>query len=83
MTPTLGKRKRLALGLAREAREVSVDSSDGLHDAQAIFKRHFESRFKPLPPPKKAAKIVEKALEPQDDDTEWDGISEPDGMAAI
>jgi hypothetical protein len=80
----LGKRKRPASALTREARGLSADSSDGLHDAQAIFKRHFEAHFKPLHLPEKDSQQAGKAPESQSgDDIEWDGISEADGIAAI
>jgi hypothetical protein len=83
MAPTLGKRKRQAPVPTKADREVSVESSNSLEeDAQAIFKRHFEAQFKPLPTVKKATKVVEEVSEEEgSDETDWEGISEPGGEA--
>jgi hypothetical protein len=82
--PALEKRKRLASAPTREARGLSTDSSNGIHGAQAIFKRHFEAHFKPLRLPEKDSQQAGKAPESlSGDDIEWDGISEVDGIAAL
>lgn len=77
MTTTLGKRKLRATSStrnqAKKARDVSPSEED---DAQAIFRRHFEAQFKPLPAPKKIVKIVEEVEDESDDRSSWDGISE-------
>lgn len=75
MSKILGKRK---------AREPEQKDIEDLGDAQAIFRRHFEAQFKPLP----AAPIRPSPAADEDDDTdseegesEWEGISEDgDGM---
>jgi hypothetical protein len=72
----LGKRKRPASGLDREAREASGTSCGDQHDVQAIFKQHFEARFKPLTLAKMTVKEADKPPEPEDgDDIEWEGLS--------
>ncbi|RDW78407.1 hypothetical protein BP5796_06259 [Coleophoma crateriformis] len=84
MAANLGKRKRQATGEATEKprkskRESSEELDSALEDAQAIFRRHFEAQFKPLPEVKKAAKPIEAAPEEeesQEDESEWDGLSE-------
>lgn len=80
MTTNLGKRKRHAVEPEQDRRQSSEESDSIQEDAQAIFRRHFEAQFKPLPELKRVAKIVEE--EPEDDseeDSEWDGISDEDG----
>ncbi len=74
----LGKRKRRAPEIKST---IPVASSDSLiEDAESVFRRHFEAHFKPLPPVKKALKVVEDVVESEDEDiTDWDGISEPEG----
>lgn len=81
MAPTLGKRKRPAPEAREEDRESSVVASDsGEEDAQAIFKRHFEARFAPLPEAhEKTARAVAEVEEEDEEESDWDGISEADG----
>jgi hypothetical protein len=76
MSKVLGKRK---------AREVEENATEVL-DAQEIFRRHFEAQFKPLPvvAPVRAAPAVEEEDEDNltdEEESEWDGISEEDGRA--
>lgn len=71
MAPVLGKRK---------ARPVDREPATEPEDAQAIFRRHFEAQFKPLPV---AAKPVlaagsEDETDSDGEDSEWDGISDED-----
>lgn len=66
MAVTLGKRKR------RSPSGNSTDESDT--DAQAIFRRHFEARFKPLPELSRPAGKVELVTELEDEVSEWSGI---------
>ena len=78
MATTLGKRKRRTVETTKEDRRASSEDSGSLYvDAQELFRRHFEAKFKPLPAVKKAKKLVEEA--PEDDSEEasdWDGISD-------
>jgi hypothetical protein len=84
MTTMLGKRKRKAPETKRKEREVSAESSEvDEEDAQAIFRRHFEAQFKPLPEVRrKAVKVVEEVEDENDeeDDDDWEGISGDEGM---
>ncbi|KAL3424751.1 hypothetical protein PVAG01_04032 [Phlyctema vagabunda] len=82
MSTTLGKRKRRVPEIAKQTqREPSEESDTALEDAQAIFKRHFEAQFKPLPVVQKRVKVVEKTPEDKDDEeSEWDGLSEEEGV---
>ncbi len=53
---------------------------DDQDELQAIFRRHFEAQFKPLDLPKKRPRPIDPVVEDTDDDqSEWDGISEADG----
>jgi hypothetical protein len=90
MAPELKKRKReVAEDLSRKIRAIeSEDESDGSHagshavvDAQEIFRRHFESQFKPLPEVKKKKKevVVVEEEEEEEDGDDWDGLSEEEG----
>lgn len=79
MSKVLGKRK---------TREV-VESAEEVLDAQEIFRRHFEAQFKPLPvvAPVRAAPAAEEEDEvdvsEEEEGSEWDGLSEEDGMDAL
>lgn len=88
MAPTLGKRKRVSRAeLEQPSRSASPssdsDGSDG-EDMQAIFRRAFEAKFKPLPVEHKKPKIEDLVDEDEDDHSEkgdgsdWDGISDED-----
>ena len=86
MAPTLGKRKRRGAEITSEARPASKEPGSTLkEDAQAVFRRHFESRFKPLPTiTKKTVKAVENIHDSDDgDEPEWDGISVGEGILQI
>lgn len=83
MAPTLGKRKRAVKETPKLDRESSTESSViNEEDAQAIFRRHFEAQFKPLPTITKTEKPAENDEDDEDeadDDSDWDGISDADG----
>jgi hypothetical protein len=77
MATTLGKRKRRQVGVTKEdQREHSGDSGALEIDAQELFRRHFEAKFKPLPAVKKVEKVVEETENDSEDESDWDGISE-------
>ncbi|RDL39313.1 Uncharacterized protein BP5553_03653 [Venustampulla echinocandica] len=82
MTATLGKRKRSAAVVSKseeDQRSSSPGSDSSLLDAQEIFRRHFESQFKPLPVVQKAPAAIEDGpdnLSDANSESEWDGISE-------
>jgi hypothetical protein len=68
MTTHIGKRKRAE----------SEESESSEIDAEEIFRRHFEKRFKPLPGVQKAAMPMEAVSEDEpSEESEWGGISEP------
>ncbi|KAF2128621.1 hypothetical protein P153DRAFT_367727 [Dothidotthia symphoricarpi CBS 119687] len=84
MAPALGKRKRVSRAeLERPSRSSSPASDDndsGAEDLQAIFRRAFEAKFKPLAVEPKKQKVEEPVVQEDDDDDEeesdWSGISE-------
>lgn len=79
MASTLGKRKRKNAESFPADRAASNDSDMTLdEDVQAVFRRHFEAQFKPLPAPtKKTLDVVEDTHNLEDsDESEWNGISE-------
>jgi hypothetical protein len=83
MAPALGKRKRVTraeLEQASRSPSPSSGSSDdsGAEDLQAIFRRAFEAKFKPLPTEPKKPKIEETPVEaePEEEETDWSGISD-------
>lgn len=82
MALTLGKRKRRGTEAIKNTRAVSEKSSESQNgDVQDVFRRHFEAHFKPLPTAKKAMSIVEEDLTDEDgEESEWEGISEPEGI---
>lgn len=88
MASTLGKRKRSGVSTGKE-NLGSPSSSPELteQDAQEIFRRHFESQFKPLPATKrKTAKPIEVQPEDEDDaseESDWEGISDDDGGVQV
>lgn len=74
MASVLGKRK---------ARSVDTEPATDVEDAAAIFRRHFESQFKPLQAaPLRAQSAptvdVDEATDSEAEESEWDGISEDD-----
>ncbi|KAH7378386.1 hypothetical protein DE146DRAFT_637877 [Phaeosphaeria sp. MPI-PUGE-AT-0046c] len=83
MAPTLGKRKRVSRAeLEQPSRSPSPSSnsdSEG-EDLQAIFRRAFEAKFKPLAVEPKKQKVVPVEVqqddEEEDEDTDWAGISD-------
>jgi len=61
MAMTLGKRKRQIVETYKEdQREGSDDSGSAELDAQELFRRHFEAKFKPLPVVKKVETVLEE-----------------------
>jgi hypothetical protein len=84
MAPTLGKRKRVTraeLEQPSRSPSPSSDASDsGAEDLQAIFRRAFEAKFKPLPAEPKKPKIekveVEEKEEEDENESDWSGISD-------
>jgi hypothetical protein len=84
MAAILGKRKRQTLETIKNGRKCR--SEDLEMDAQELFKRHFEAKFKPLPVVKKVRKVVEDVEDISKDDLEeesdWGGISN-DGEGAV
>jgi hypothetical protein len=96
MAPALGKRKRISrVELERPSRSPSPSSDSGEsgesggEDLQAIFRRAFEAKFKPLPVEPKKPKMEEAAAQEDEDedegeDTDWAGLSdEGDGVEVI
>jgi len=82
MSPTLGKRKRQGRETIQNTRATSEESSESQNeDVQDVFRRHFEAHFKPLPTVRKAANIVEEVwINKYGEESEWEGISEPEGI---
>ncbi|KAL1793465.1 hypothetical protein ACET3X_008447 [Alternaria dauci] len=83
MAPALGKRKRVTRAeLEQPSRSPSPSSGSGedsgAEDLQAIFRRAFEAKFKPLPVEPKKPKIEETPVqeEPEDEESDWSGISD-------
>jgi hypothetical protein len=75
MATILGKRKRWVP--KNDGREAIEESSAPELDAQEIFRRHFETQFKPLPVAQRPVKPVEEELEDEpQEDSDWDGISD-------
>lgn len=85
MAPTLGKRKRVTREeLERPSRSPSPSSgseeSDDGEDVQALFRKAFEAKFKPLdiePVHKKVKgdEIEDDDEEREEEDSDWSGIS--------
>ena len=83
MATTLGKRKRRTAEVTQDhARDDSENSESSEVDAQELFRRHFEAKFKPLPVVKEAEKLVEAQEDDSEEESDWDGISE-DEQAAV
>lgn len=83
MATTLGKRKRRdAKATGHNIQEDSDDPRSFELNAQEIFRRHFEAQFRPLRHVEKPAKVLEEGLEDESgEESDWDGISDPDEMA--
>jgi hypothetical protein len=83
MATTLGKRKlRDAKATGNNIQDDSDDSRSFELNAQEIFRRHFEAQFKPLRQVEKPVKVLEEGLEDEsEEESEWDGISDPDEVA--
>ncbi|KAK5005859.1 pre-rRNA processing and 40S ribosomal subunit assembly, partial [Cryomyces antarcticus] len=80
MAATLGKRKRDALNLGVERKHSTVDS--GSEALQAIFRRAFEAKFKPLvgaPPPEHEIANELPKPEEEDEDSDWEGMESNNG----
>lgn len=83
MAPTLGKRKRVSRAeLEQPSRSPSPSSgsaSEG-EDLQAIFRRAFEAKFKPLAVEPKKQKVAPVEVldndEEEDEDEDWSGITD-------
>lgn len=85
MAFALGKRKRVSREeFSRPSRSPSPSShasdSEGQDDLQAIFRRAFEAKFKPLDAePKKKPKIEKVEIEEEEEEeSDWSGISSED-----
>lgn len=77
MATTLGKRKRCAVERTQDdGRENSENSESSEIDAQELFRRHFEAKFKPLPLVKKVEEVVTVQENGSEEGSDWDGISE-------
>lgn len=86
MAPALGKRKRVTRAeLEQESRSPSPSSGSGddsgAEDLQAVFRRAFEAKFKPLPTEPKKPKIEdipvqEDEEEEDEEESNWSGISD-------
>lgn len=78
MAIILGKRKRVhRVDLQRRSSSPESSQNSGREDLQAIFKRHFEAKFKPLDPEPEKTKIVEQVedVPDEDEDSGWEGIN--------
>jgi hypothetical protein len=82
--PTLGKRKRVTRSELEQPSRSASPSSDsqesGGEDLQAIFRRAFEAKFKPIEiePVHKKSTQVEVEEEDEEDESNWAGISSED-----
>lgn len=86
MKTVLGKRKSRSTATASEA-EAGAKPAISAEEAQAIFRRHFESQFLPLDDGKpedpsnvqdEENNTVEDLRSDDEDEDEWDGVSEAD-----
>jgi hypothetical protein len=77
MTVVLGKRKRREL-----LNSQGIESPDAINSAhiQALFKKHFEEKYEPLPETAPAATLHHNAdiptLSSTEDSDSWDGLSD-------
>jgi hypothetical protein len=91
MTVTIGKRKReVTQQKPRKAAHVEArDTSSADEEDQrlkAIFQKHFEAQFKPLPEKKvkrRQIEVVEEAEEVEADEDDWEGFSSEDEDAPV
>ncbi len=85
MAVTLGKRKRAELEQHEKTEKDPQGDSDAPEgeDLQAIFRRHFEAKFKPLPTPAKPKEEAIDDLEEEltENESDWEGISEDEEAA--
>ena len=74
----LGKRKRRAPESGNTGVRGQSDGSDTSElDAQEIFRRHFETQFKPLPNAQPASRLpVEESDDDSEEESDWGGISD-------
>ena len=83
MAEILGKRKRTGVAGTRGFMGKAIEESGTSEmDAQDLFRRFFEAKFKPLPMMRKVAKVIDIQEDDSEDMSDWDGISE-DGQAAV
>jgi hypothetical protein len=88
MAPMLGKRKRISREeLERQSHSPSVSSGSsdsGGDDLQAIFRRAFEAKFKPLAvEPKKPKKPKMEVADIQDGEEDEEGVAEGEDWSGI
>lgn len=91
MAPTLGKRKRVSRAELEQASRSPSPSSEsngsGAENLQAIFRRAFEAKFKPLPVETKKPKLEEAQIEYENEDEEeesdWSGISDDESTNQV
>lgn len=83
MATTLGKRKRRTPTAIEDEQSSDSEDSGSLElDAQEIFRRHFEARFKPLPTVQKSVQVAgETPDSDSEEDSEWSGISDEEDTA--
>ncbi len=81
MASSLGKRKRKPTRENEIHRRRDRGDSEGSElDSQEIFRRHFETQFKPLPQIEQPTKVVDRAsAEHLEELSDWSGISEGEG----
>ena len=65
------------MDLQRRSSSLESSQNSRREDLQAIFKRHFEAKFKPLDPEPEKTKIVEQVENVLDEaeDSGWEGIN--------
>jgi hypothetical protein len=90
MVVAIGKRKReVTQQKPRKATHVKEHGGEDQEEQQrlkAIFQKHFEAQFKPLPVKKKAEKVEAEDIEQHksEDEEDWEGFSEEeDGDAPV
>lgn len=84
MAPNLGKRKRRAQVAEADVINVQPRNDEVATVLQARLRQHFEEAFEPLevdqPPPANLS-IGEGEMSSDNDDDDWDGLSENDEEA--